>query len=55
MPSPDGKSKVHKVQKTSELTVALGARNDREVEIKSGIKEGEQVLIKPPKANEVNF
>lgn len=55
MPSPDGKSKVPSVQKTSELTVALGARNDREVEIKSGIKEGEQVLIKPPKANEVNF
>jgi macrolide-specific efflux system membrane fusion protein len=52
MPSPDGKSKV---PKTAELTVALGARNDREVEIKSGIKEGEQVLIKPPKANEVNF
>jgi multidrug efflux pump subunit AcrA (membrane-fusion protein) len=52
VPSPDGKSKI---QKTSELAVVLGARNDREVEIKSGIKEGEQVLIKPPKANEVNF
>ena len=35
--------------------MALGARNDREVEITSGVKEGEQVMIKPPKANEVNF
>ena len=28
---------------------------DREVEITKGVKEGEQVMIKPPKANEVNF
>jgi multidrug efflux pump subunit AcrA (membrane-fusion protein) len=52
VPSPDGKGKV---PRTSEQVVALGARNDREVEITKGVKEGEQVMIKPPKANEVNF
>jgi membrane fusion protein, macrolide-specific efflux system len=51
VPSPD-KSKA---PRTSEQAVVLGARNDREVEITTGIKEGEQVMIKPPKANEVNF
>ena len=35
--------------------MTLGARNDREVEIKSGLSEGDQVLIKPPAADEAKF
>jgi RND family efflux transporter MFP subunit len=35
--------------------VSVGARNDREVEITSGLKEGELVMIKPPTANEVKM
>jgi macrolide-specific efflux system membrane fusion protein len=38
---PNGK------QKTDKTEVAVGARNDREMEISSGIKEGDKVLIKP--------
>jgi RND family efflux transporter MFP subunit len=38
---PNGK------QKTDKTEVAIGARNDREIEISSGIKEGDKVLIKP--------
>ena len=60
-----GKSVVHRMQlakpgdgkvpRTTEVEVTLGARNDREVEITKGVKEGEQVMIKPPKAKEVDF
>ncbi|MGZ3427710.1 MAG: efflux RND transporter periplasmic adaptor subunit [Polyangia bacterium] len=39
--APNGK------QKTEKTEVAVGARNDREMEISSGIKEGDKVLIKP--------
>jgi RND family efflux transporter MFP subunit len=38
---PNGK------QRTEKTEVAVGARNDREMEISSGIKEGDKVLIKP--------
>ncbi|MGK3996707.1 efflux RND transporter periplasmic adaptor subunit [Sorangium sp. So ce1024] len=41
---PDGKPTTEKVE------VALGARNDREVEIASGVPEGARVLINPPSA-----
>jgi membrane fusion protein, macrolide-specific efflux system len=41
VPAENGK------QKTEKTEVALGARNDRELEITSGIKEGDKVLIKP--------
>ena len=61
-----GKSLVHRLQAqsgnkagskagppiTSEQVVTLGARNDREVEITKGLEEGQQVMIKPPKADE---
>ncbi|WP_434045805.1 MULTISPECIES: efflux RND transporter periplasmic adaptor subunit [Sorangium] len=43
---PDGKQTTEKVE------VALGARNDREVEVKSGVEEGARVLINPPSAAE---
>ncbi|AUX20511.1 hypothetical protein SOCEGT47_009830 [Sorangium cellulosum] len=35
---------------TEEVEVALGARNDREVEVVSGVPEGARVLINPPSA-----
>jgi RND family efflux transporter MFP subunit len=41
---PDGKQATEKVE------VALGARNDREVEVVSGLDEGGRVLINPPSA-----
>ena len=34
-------------QKTDKVEVKLGARNDREIEIASGLAEGDKVLIKP--------
>jgi macrolide-specific efflux system membrane fusion protein len=37
-------------QRTEPREVKLGARNDREVELVSGLKAGEQVIIKPPSA-----
>ncbi|WP_437999741.1 efflux RND transporter periplasmic adaptor subunit [Sorangium sp. So ce185] len=43
---PDGKPTTEQVE------VALGARNDREVEILSGVPEGARVLINPPSAAE---
>ena len=52
--SESGKDRVHLVDRaggklTSTLVeVKLGARNDREVEVKSGISEGAEVMIKPP-------
>lgn len=42
--APDGKQATEKVE------VALGARNDREVEIVSGVEEGSRVLINPASA-----
>ena len=54
-----GKSWINKVtigekglQKADKLEVKLGARNDREVEVLSGIAEGEKVLIKPASSAE---
>ncbi|WP_437327797.1 efflux RND transporter periplasmic adaptor subunit [Sorangium sp. So ce381] len=41
---PDGKQTTEKVE------VALGARNDRDVEIVNGVPEGARVLINPPSA-----
>jgi HlyD family secretion protein/macrolide-specific efflux system membrane fusion protein len=41
VPGENGKQKTEKVE------VALGARNDRALEITSGIKEGDKILIKP--------
>ena len=41
---PDGKPRTDKVE------VKVGARNDREIEIAGGVKEGEQILIKPGSA-----
>lgn len=56
-----GKSSVTLVEpgagraKTVRRDVELGARNDREVEVKSGVKVGDQIQIKPPAATEVKF
>ncbi len=41
VPAENGK------QKTDKVEVAVGARNDRDIEIQSGLKEGDKVLIKP--------
>jgi HlyD family secretion protein/macrolide-specific efflux system membrane fusion protein len=46
---PDGK------QKTDKVEVKVGARNDREIEIASGVNEGEKILIKPASAGENEF
>lgn len=43
---PDGE------QTTEQVEVALGARNDREVEVVNGVPEGARVLINPPSAAE---
>jgi hypothetical protein len=43
---PTGKPKTDKVE------VKTGVRNDRDVEILSGAKEGDRVLIKPAAATE---
>jgi RND family efflux transporter MFP subunit len=42
-------------QKTDKIEVKLGARNDREVEIASGIVEGDRVLIKPASSAENEY
>jgi multidrug efflux pump subunit AcrA (membrane-fusion protein) len=45
----DGKTK------TVEHEVTVGPRNDRDVQIKSGLKTGEKVQINPPAPSEVKF
>jgi hypothetical protein len=58
--SDKGKDSVHVLDRpagggtptTRESEVKLGERNDREVEIKSGIDEGVEVMIKPPALKE---
>lgn len=42
-------------QKTDKVEVKLGARNDRELEVISGLSEGEKVLIKPGSSAENEF
>jgi hypothetical protein len=44
-------------QTTERLAVKVGARNDRELQIVSGLNEGDTVLIKPGSsaANEFNM
>jgi macrolide-specific efflux system membrane fusion protein len=41
--------------KTNRREVTVGARNDRELEVAGGLAEGDEVLIKPPAANEVKM
>ena len=56
-----GKSLVTKVvgegeaQRTEKVEVKTGARNDREIEVLSGIAEGERVMIKPASAADNEF
>jgi HlyD family secretion protein/macrolide-specific efflux system membrane fusion protein len=57
-----GKSYVTKVTtgvdgrpRTDKAEVQVGARNDRELEVVGGLKEGERVLIKPGSAAENEF
>jgi macrolide-specific efflux system membrane fusion protein len=42
-------------QKTDKAEVKVGARNDREIEIVSGISEGDKVLIKPASSAENEY
>jgi multidrug efflux pump subunit AcrA (membrane-fusion protein) len=49
VPAENGK------QKTDKVEVTVGARNDREIEIASGIKEGDKVLIKPASSAENEY
>jgi HlyD family secretion protein/macrolide-specific efflux system membrane fusion protein len=49
VPAENGK------QKTDKVEVAVGARNDREIEIASGIKEGDKVMIKPASSAENEY
>ncbi len=58
----NGKQFVSKVvpaennkQKTDKVEVTVGARNDREIEIASGIKEGDKILIKPASSAENEY
>jgi multidrug efflux pump subunit AcrA (membrane-fusion protein) len=58
----NGKQYVTKVipaekgkQKTEKTEVKVGARNDREIEIVSGLAEGDKVLIKPASAAENEY
>jgi HlyD family secretion protein/macrolide-specific efflux system membrane fusion protein len=58
----NGKQYVQKVvaapngrQKTDKVEVKVGARNDRELEIVSGINEGDKVLIKPASSAENEY
>lgn len=48
--NPDGKT-----MKTERVDVKLGARTDREQEILEGVKEGDEVQIKPPSAEANEF
>ena len=48
-----GQDKSAKTADKTEVTV--GARNDREIEIASGIKEGDKVLIKPASSAENEY
>jgi macrolide-specific efflux system membrane fusion protein len=41
--------------KTEERSVTLGVRNDRDVQLKTGVKAGERVVINPPAPDEVKF
>jgi HlyD family secretion protein/macrolide-specific efflux system membrane fusion protein len=57
-----GKQLVQKVvtlpdrkQKTEKVEVKVGARNDREIEVLSGVAEGDKVLIKPGSSAENEF
>jgi HlyD family secretion protein/macrolide-specific efflux system membrane fusion protein len=57
-----GKSFVTKVlsiqegrAKTDKVAVKLGAKNDRQVEIVDGVKEGDRILIKPGSAAENEY
>jgi membrane fusion protein, macrolide-specific efflux system len=36
--------------KTTRVDVKIGARNEREVEVLSGVSEGDRILVKPPSA-----
>lgn len=49
-----GRSYVTRVvdRTTTKAEVTLGLRNDREVEVTSGVEEGARVLLKPPSAAE---
>ncbi|MDB4965989.1 MAG: putative rane protein [Myxococcales bacterium] len=49
VPAENGK------QKTDKVEVKVGARNDREIEIASGIAEGDKVLIKPGSSAENEY
>jgi HlyD family secretion protein/macrolide-specific efflux system membrane fusion protein len=40
---------------TTRREITVGARSDRDVEVKSGLSEGARVLIKPPPADEHKF
>jgi len=42
-------------QKTEKVEIKVGARNDREIEIVSGIAEGDKVLIKPASSAENEY
>ncbi len=57
-----GKSFVHALETgkdgkpiTTRKEIAVGARSDRDLEVKSGLSEGARVLIKPPPAEERKF
>ena len=57
-----GKSFVTKVlsleggkAKTEKVEIKTGAKNDREVEITDGVKEGDKILIKPASASENEY
>jgi membrane fusion protein, macrolide-specific efflux system len=41
--------------RTVQRDVTVGERNDRDVEVKSGLKQGDKVLINPPAPSEVKF
>jgi len=58
----NGKAYVTKVtllnggkRKTDKVEVKTGAKNDRELEIVEGLKEGDRVLIKPGSAAENEY
>ena len=51
----DGEKGEKGKQTTDKVEVKLGARNDREVEVTSGVTEGMQILIKPASSAENEF